>query len=132
MPELAYPTVHHYMLVDFDIAHRLILILQTALEVSFATPEKRQLPEAVSSKAKFPPKKTEPKENLVPHEIGIANGIFNLISQVRGQNLVSIQKQDPVVLERNRIERPLPFLRPAALVVELHDICIKSAGYFYG
>src|ERR1017187_1764677 len=132
MPQLADATVHDYVLMDLDITHRVILVSQAAFEVSFAAPEKRQLPETVSSKAKLPPKKIDPKENPVPDEIGIANGLFNLISQVRSQNLVSIQQQDPIVLERKRIERPLPLLRPATMVVKLHHFCTKSTGYFDG
>jgi hypothetical protein len=132
MPQLADTTVHDYMLMDLDITHRVILVSQAALEVSFAAPKKRQLPETVSSKAKFPPKKIEPQENSVPDEIGIANSFSNLITQIRGQHLVSIQQQDPIVRERERIERPLPLLRPAAMVVKLHHFCTKSAGYFDG
>jgi hypothetical protein len=67
--------------MDLDITHRVILVSQAALEVSFAAPEKRQLPETVSSKAKLLPKKIDPKENPVPDEIGIANGLFNLMTQ---------------------------------------------------
>jgi hypothetical protein len=132
MSQLADTTIHDYMLMDLNVTHRGILISQTALKVSFAAPEERQLPKTVSPKSKFLPKKRDPKENPVPNEIGIANCLSNLVSQGRGQNLVSIQQQDPIVLERKRIERPLPFLRPATLVVELHHFCTKSACYLHG
>ena len=132
MLQLPDTTVHDDMFMDLDIAHRLILISQSALEVSFAAPKKRQFPETVSSKAKFSSKKIEPKENPVPDEIGIANGFPNLIGQIWGQHLVSVQQQDPIVLERERIERPLPLLRPAPMVVKLDYFCAESAGYFDG
>src|ERR1700722_19467124 len=130
MLQLPDTTVHDDMLMHLDIAHRLILIFQSALEVSFAAPKKRQLPETVSSKAKFPSKKIEPKENPVADEMRTANSLPNLIGQIRGQHLVSVQQQDPIILERKRIERPLPLLRPASMVVKLHHFCTKSTSYF--
>src|SRR5579864_7224040 len=130
MPQFADTTVHDYMLMNLDITHRVILVSQAALEVSFDAAKKRQLPETVSSKAKFPPQKIDPKENLVPAEIAIANDLSNLITQIRRQNLVSVQQQDPIVLERKRIERPLPLLRPASMLVKLHHSCTKSTGDF--
>jgi hypothetical protein len=84
MPQLADAAVHDYMLMNLDITHRVILVSQAALEVSFDAPKKRQLPETASSKAKFPPKKIDPKENLVPDEIRVANGLSNLVTQIRG------------------------------------------------
>src|ERR1019366_3627023 len=59
-------------------------------------------------------------------------GLSNLISQVRSQNLVSIQQQDPIILDRKRIESPLPFLRPAACIMKLHHLCAKRMGNLDG
>src|ERR1700740_3401341 len=116
MPQFADTTVHDYMLMNLDITHRVILVSQAALEVSFAVSKKRQLPETVPPKAKFPSQKIELEENPIPNDIRIPNGFSNLITQIRSQHLVGIQQQDPIVRERERIERPLPFFRPAATV----------------
>ena len=88
MSQLPDTTVHDDMLMDLDIAHRLILISQSALEASFAAPKKGQLPETVSSKPKFLSKKIEPKENPVPMDRD-RDSFPNLIGQIWGQHLVA-------------------------------------------
>jgi hypothetical protein len=40
VPQLAHTTVHNDMLMNLNITHRVILVLQSALEASFSAPEK--------------------------------------------------------------------------------------------
>src|SRR5579864_7911855 len=122
--------IDDHMFVYFDITHGVVLVPKTALEMTFSASEKRQLPKSAVAKPKHPSEKFQLEEHIVPLEPGIPNCLLHFSSQVRSQNLVGIQQQDPIVLERKRIECPLPLLRPAAVVMELHHFCTESARCF--
>ncbi len=84
MPQLADTSVHDYMLMDLDITHRVILVSQAALEVSFSAPKQRQLPEPAIAKAKHSSEKIQPEEHIVALEPRIPNCMLHFIRQFRG------------------------------------------------
>src|SRR5579864_151077 len=122
--------IDNYMFVYFNITHGVVLVSKTALEMTFSASKERQLPKSAVAKPKHPPEKFQLEEHIVALESGIPNCLLHFSSQVGSQNLVGIQQQDPIALQRKRVKCPLPLLRPAAMVVELHYFCTESARYF--
>src|ERR1700722_19483777 len=132
LPQHAVTTIYDHVLMNFNVTHGSVLIPQAALEVPFMMPEERHLPEAISSKAKFSPKKIDPKKYPVAYAVGVTNRLFNFMGQARGHNLIRIQQQNPFILEWKRIKRPLPLFRPTAMVMKLHHLRTKGPSYFDG
>src|SRR5437763_9574665 len=46
-----------------------------------------------------------------------------LLRGFRRQSFVRVENEDPVMAERQVLERPVFFLRPGAVELELHDLC---------
>jgi hypothetical protein len=110
MPQLADTTVHDHMLMNLDIAHRAILVSQAALEVSFDLPKKE-----TPSRKPFPPKQSSLPRKLIrrktwyPLRLGSRIASQSSLHECAVKSLVSIQQQEPIVLEPKRIERTCRF-----------------------
>src|SRR5262252_2908597 len=108
--------------MNLHVRHRRILILEAALKPSLASPEQRELVKAGPAMTEFAPKKKHTKHHVVTVADRISDCASNLRRKLRSQGLIGIHQKDPIVREWQRIHRPLPFLRPASPVMELHNV----------
>src|ERR1700730_2519130 len=74
--------IDNHMFVHFDITHGVILVPETAFEVTFSVSEQRQLPKSGVAKPKRPSEKFQPEEHIVALESGIPNRLLHFSSQL--------------------------------------------------
>src|SRR5215469_16179476 len=93
-------TVNHNVLMYFNVAHRIVLISEATLKMTLAAPKQGELPKPGIAKPKHSSEKIHLEEQIVALEPRILNCIPHFIRQFRRQDLISIQQQDPFILER--------------------------------
>src|ERR1019366_5119534 len=92
-------TINNNVFMDFDVTHRIVLVSETALKITFSAPKQREFPKPTIAKAKHSSEKIQPEEQIVALVPRIPNCMLHFIRQFRGQDLVSIQQQYPFILE---------------------------------
>src|SRR6267378_5488286 len=110
------------MLMDFHVGNAGILILKAAFEAPESLAEQRQLPEACCAMSQSPPKKIHLQGNEIAIRVRVLNRLLDLVREFGRQNLIGIEKQNPVVSEGQSIHCPLALLRPASRIMELDDL----------
>src|ERR1700747_75942 len=106
----------------FHVGHAGILILKPAFEAPESLSEQRQLPEACCAMSQPPPKKIHLQGNEVAVCVRVLDRLLDLIREFGCQNLVGIEKQNPVVRQGQSIHCPLTLLRPASRIMELDNL----------
>src|SRR6202171_3150878 len=106
----------------FHVGHAGILILKAAFEAPESLSEQRQLPEARCAMSQSPPKKIHLQGNEIAIRVRILNRLLDLVRELGCQNLIGIEKQNPVVSQGQRIHCPLALLRPASGIMELDNL----------
>src|SRR5258708_29944593 len=89
--------------VHFHVGPAGILILKAAFEAPESLAEQGQLPEACPAMSQPPSKKVHPQRNEIAIRVGVLDRPFDLVREFGCQNLVGIEKQNPVVSQGQRI-----------------------------
>src|ERR1700693_2744239 len=106
----------------FHVGHAGILILKAAFEAPQSLAEQGQLPETCCAMSQSPPKKIHLQGNEIAIRVRILNRLLDLVRELGRQNLIGIEKQNPVVSQGQRVHCPLALLRPASCVMELDNL----------
>src|SRR6202521_4195499 len=108
--------------MDFHVGHAGILILKAAFEAPESLAEQRQLPEARCAVSQSPPKKIHLQGNEIAICVRVLNRLLDLVREFGCQNLIGVEKQNPVVSQGQRVHCPLALLRPASRIMELDNL----------
>src|SRR4029077_368755 len=108
--------------MDFHVGHACILILKAAFEAPESLSEQGQLPEARCAMSQSPPKKIHLQGNEIAVCVRVLNRLWDLVRELSCQNLIGIEKQNPVVSQGQRAHRPLALLWPASRIMELDNL----------
>src|SRR5712692_4890065 len=114
--------------MDFHVRHRWVLVFEAALISSLATAEQGQFPETGIAMFENASEKQHTQRNVIAIKLRIFDCLSDLLDQFRGHDFICVEKQNPVVRERESIHGPLTFLWPSALIVELYDHSAVTAG----
>src|SRR3954466_9322019 len=114
------------MLVHFHVAHGAILALRTAFKATITVAKQREFVKACTTVAQSASQEKHVQADVITVDGWIADSRLYFIRQSRSERLIRIKQQNPLVLQRQHVKRPLPFLRPPTAVIKLDYT--RSAG----
>lgn len=127
-PQLLRGTLHDDMLVNLIVAAGRI-DAGDFLVAAQAVFEEAEIP--IGKVGVFQPTPHEHEATIDPITrdgiLRIANDETNFLFAFGRQRFIGIENENPFVTERQVLKRPVFFLRPSAVVVELHDL--RAGGF---
>src|SRR5205809_3766441 len=108
-----------------------MLLSQSTFKMSFATAEEREFMKSCAAMPERPSQKNHVQSDVEALIARVFDRFANFLCQSRGERLVGVQKKDPIIGNRQRIQSPLPLLRPAPVIMELHDFGPEGSGDFW-
>ena len=122
MAQLRGGPIHHHVLVDLDVGHGRILILQAAFKTAPPFAKQRQFPEARIAMPQDLSEKIHLQANGIPVHLRVLQRAPNFFNQFRRQSFIRIEQQNPIVRERQCVHGPLALLRPTPRIMKLDHL----------
>src|SRR5581483_7694254 len=118
----------HHVLVNLGISHGGVLIFEAALEMPFAATKQRELVESRRCTPQLLSQKMHAQFDVIAVVFRLANSLSDFVGEFGCERFIGIEKQNPFVRERKRVQCPLPLFGPTAMVMKLNNLRAGCAG----
>ena len=123
--------LHHHMLMHLIVATFRIHVRQLFITAQPVFEEPQVPVWVIGMLQPFAHEAEPPVDPIACHRmIRLRHDPTKLFLALRRHHLIRIEDENPVMLERQVLQRPVFFLRPDAIERELHDLCPKPRGDF--